>query len=139
MRRCFIDTSALIAVAYADDTHHAAARETMHVVARFRLPQVTTSYVLAETYTVLRRLAGHRAAVAFGTATQRSSTTGRLTVVYPDAALEAAAWDIFARYEDQDFSFVDCVSFAWLKADAQSDVFAFDRHFDVMGLVRFHA
>lgn len=139
MRRCFIDTSAYIALAYADDTHHLTARDTMTALAGLRLPQVTTSYVLAETYTVLRRLAGHPAAVAFGTATQRSSATGRLTVVYPDAALDAAAWDHFARYEDQDFSFVDCVSFAWLRADGQSEVFAFDRHFDVLGFTRFQA
>jgi len=139
MRRCFIDTSAFVAVTYADDAHHTSAREAMHTLAALRLPQVTTSYVLAETYTVLRRLAGHRAAVAFGTAIQRSSEAGRLVVVQPDRVLESTAWDIFAGYDDQDFSYVDCVSFAWLKTDASAEVFAFDRHFDVLGFTRFRA
>jgi uncharacterized protein len=137
MRRCFIDASAFIAIAYADDAHHAEARAVVRSLADLRLPQVTTSYVLAETYTVLRRVASHRSAVLFGEAVQRSVALRRLSVVQPDPALDAAAWAIFARYADHAFSFVDCVSFAWLQANPGVEVFAFDRHFDMMGFARF--
>ena len=139
MRRCFIDSSAFVAIVYADDTHHAVARVTLAALTDVRLPQVTTSYVLAETYTLLRRVASHRAAVSFGAAARRSAAAGRLQVVYPDPALDDAAWTIFTQYEDHAFSFVDCVSFAWLRANPEVEVFAFDRHFDVLGFTRFQA
>ena len=43
-----------------------------------------------------------------------------------------AAWQIFLDYEDQDFSFTDCSSFALMRLMGIQDAFAFDAHFLAM-------
>jgi len=45
---------------------------------------------------------------------------------------EERAWEIFCTYRDQDFSFVDCASFAAMERIKLSTAFTFDRHYSVM-------
>lgn len=52
-----------------------------------------------------------------------------------DAAHEAAAWQIFARYRDQTFSFTDCTSFAVMRALRLTEAFTGDQHFRTMGFL----
>lgn len=137
MRRVFFDTSAYIALTDHDDQFHAQAVVLARAIAAARTPRVTTNYVLAETYTRLRRKLNHTAAVRFGAGIQRDVAAGNLGIVYVDASLDAAAWALFARYADQTFSFVDCSSFAWLRPQSAVEVFAFDEHFVWMGFVAF--
>jgi len=138
-RDVFIDTSAWYALADAGDTYHSEASRRVRGLIDSGCTLVVSNHVVGETYTLLRRVASHRAAVSFGAAARRSAAAGRLQVVYPDPALDDAAWTIFTQYEDHAFSFVDCVSFAWLRANPEVEVFAFDRHFDVLGFTRFQA
>jgi predicted nucleic acid-binding protein len=133
MKRVFVDTSAWVALADRDDQFHAAATEKLSQLRRERLPQVTTNYILAETYTRLRRLLGLPATLQFGHGLRRLLDEGQITLVYADPAMDKAAWDIFRRYADQDFSFIDCTSFAWLRTASEAVVLAFDAHFSWMG------
>jgi predicted nucleic acid-binding protein len=57
----------------------------------------------------------------------------RLVAVTP--ADEDRAWEIFTGYEDQDFSFADCTSFAVMQRMKLTTAFAFDKHFKVMKVV----
>jgi predicted nucleic acid-binding protein len=41
------------------------------------------------------------------------------------------AWEIFSKYEDQDFSLIDCTSFAIMERMKITDAFTFDGHFSV--------
>lgn len=41
------------------------------------------------------------------------------------------AWEIFNAYDDQDFSLVDCTSFALMERLKIIDAFTFDFHFSV--------
>lgn len=124
MRRIFFDTSAYVALTDTSDKFHADAARLAERIIASRLPRITTNYVLAEAYTRIRRKLSHAAA-------------GRLEIVYTDPALDEAAWRLFVKYDDQDFSFVDCVSFAWLRQNKDIEVFAFDEHFDWMGFTPF--
>lgn len=133
MKRVFVDTSAWVALADRDDQFHTTATRKLSELRRERLLQVTTNYVLAETYTRLRRLLGLPATLQFGHGLRRLLDEGQITLVYADPALDEAAWDIFRRYADQDFSFVDCTSFAWLRTAGEVVVLAFDAHFSWMG------
>jgi predicted nucleic acid-binding protein len=133
MKRVFLDTSAFVALADRDDQFHHAAVEKLAQLRRERLAQVTTNYILAETYTRLRRLLGLPATLQFGYGLRRLVSEGQMSMVYAEPALDEAAWDIFHRYADQDFSFVDCTSFAWLRAAGEVIVLAFDDHFSWMG------
>jgi len=49
--------------------------------------------------------------------------------------LERACWEIFKKYSDQMFSFVDCTSFAICKKIKVDQVFAFDDDFKIMGFL----
>ena len=133
MKRVFIDTSAFVALTDRDDRFHGPAREKLALLDRERLPQVTTNYVLAETYTRLRRLLGLPATLQFGYGLRRLIDEGQMQVVYADLDLDIAAWEIFSHYSDQTFSFIDCTSFAWLRNAGDVLVYTFDAHFSWMG------
>ena len=137
MRRVFVDTSAFTACTDQTDQFNKDALDLLTRLLDSRLPQVTTNYVLAEAYTRIRRKLGHRAAVKFGDGTQKLTTEGELQVVYADKELDKAAWEIFKKYADQNFSFVDCSSFAWLRQHPECEVFAFDDDFFWMGFPPF--
>ncbi|HID88062.1 MAG TPA: PIN domain-containing protein [Anaerolineae bacterium] len=137
MRRVFFDTSAYVALTDTSDQFHADAARLAERIIAGRLPRVTTNYVLAEAYTRIRRKLGHAMAVQFGEGIRRDVVAGNLNIVYADTALDDAAWEIFTKYADREFSFVDCTSFAWLRQNPGTEVFAFDDHFLWMGFIPF--
>ncbi len=137
MRRVFFDTSAYVALSDTSDQFHADATRVAERIIANRLPRITTNYVLAEAYTRIRRKCGHVVAVQFGEGIRRDVVAGNLNIVHADAALDEAAWEIFKKYADQDFSFVDCTSFAWLRQHPECEVFAFDDDFLWMGFPPF--
>jgi predicted nucleic acid-binding protein len=53
--------------------------------------------------------------------------------VFSDARLESNAEEILEKYVDQDFSFVDAVSFAVMMEQGIKEAFTFDNHFVTMG------
>ena len=97
----FVDSSAFIALEAQDDQYHAVARRYQMSLVSQPVRFVTTNFVLDETYTWLRRRASHAQAVAFGDNIRQSA---RLIVHRITADQEAAAWDIFVRYEDKDLA-----------------------------------
>lgn len=133
MRRCFFDTSAYVALTDASDQFHPPAVETARSIAAAHVPRATTNYVLAESYTRIRRKLGHDAVVRFGEGIRRDIQAGNLHVEYADEELDWAAWDLLREHADQRFSFVDCVSFVWLRRQSGVEVVAFDQHFLGMG------
>ncbi len=123
----FVDTSAWYALVDRTDRNHAAATEfARHATDPF----VTSTYILDETVTLVKRHMGHAAATRFG---QRlwSEEVARLVRVSP--ADEALAWNIFTRYADKGFSYTDCTSFALMERLRLDSAFAFDAHFEQYG------
>jgi len=93
------------------------------VLERYRL--FTSNAVLYETYTLIRSRVHHSAAVDFMQNFLKSGVTEfRIT-----EAIEQRAKQIFIRYADKDFSFVDCTSFAIIDHLRCSSVLTFDQHF----------
>jgi len=78
----------------------------------------------------MRQRLGHAQAIHFLDSLRQS---GRLVKIYSDHALESEAESILRRYDDQDFSLADAVSFAVMRVRGISQAFAFDRHFLVVG------
>ena len=137
MRRIFVDTSAFIACTDQADQFNKDALDLLRLLIDSRLLQVTTNYVLAEAYTRIRRKLGHQATVKFSDGIRKLVEKRELQVIYVDAALDKMAWEIFKKYADQDFSFVDCASFAWLRQHPECEVFAFDDDFLWIGFTPF--
>lgn len=129
MQGLFVDTAAWIGLEVVNDVHHSAAdafRQGPGKTYRW----VTTNWVLWETVTWLRRRSSHVAAVRFG---ERLLVSSKLAIVTITPQLEMSAWEIFRRYQDKDFSMVDCGSFAVMKAWGLNTVFTFDEHFRQAG------
>jgi len=122
----FVDTGAWYALVDSDDADHKAAAAFL---AANTLPLITTNFIFSETVTLIRYRIGHEAARSFGQKLQESNFVRVIAVTPAD---EERAWDIFSKYSDQDFSFVDCTSFAVMARMKLSTAFGFDRHFLVM-------
>jgi predicted nucleic acid-binding protein len=91
---------------------------------------VVTDYILDETLTLLRHRMGHGPAVECGRWLLQSPLVRLLNV---SEAEWRNAWEIFQQYDDQEFSFTDCVSFVVMRDHGLREVFGFDRHFAQMG------
>ncbi len=126
----FIDTSAFIALHDAGDRHHEAAKGffTPDRIRELKVQLVTTNFVFSEVYSYFCR--NHADAVAVGTYVRESRV---LRYIHVDSADEEAAWELARKYRDQDFSFVDCLSFVIMSRIGCKKAFAFDSHFQQMG------
>jgi len=108
----FVDSGAWIAIIIARDTHHAAATGLYRHLLQEGRDLVTTNLVVAEAYEAIRRFAGHSPAVRF---LEILRQTSRLTRIYTTPALDEQAEAILRNYADQNFSYVDAVSFAVMR------------------------
>jgi predicted nucleic acid-binding protein len=131
-RKVFVDTGAWLALADASDDLHHAARSIYPSVLQPGVRLITTNLVVAESYNLIRRRIGFQASIRF---LQSLRTSPRLERVYSDARLENAAEEWLQWYEDQDFSLVDAVSFAYMQVEGIGEAFAFDKHFTTAGFV----
>ncbi|MBU0567799.1 PIN domain-containing protein [bacterium] len=124
--KLFVDTGAFLAIEDKADNHHRKALSFHRKALKENYQLLTTDYILDETYTLIRRRAGHRFAVEFGEKIRGS----RLIKVLPiTPTIIDIAWNIFKKYEDKDFSFTDCTSFVIMEQNKIKNAFAFDGHF----------
>ncbi len=129
----FVDTSAWIAIISPRDKYHLSAKAFYSDALGQKKRLLISNLVVAETYTNLRQMLGHRKAISFLDLIERSS---RIQCVWSSQELEAQARDILRRYDDQDFSYTDAVSFALMQQRKLTEAFAFDHHFSVVGFVQ---
>jgi len=126
----FVDTSFWVALRNRRDGNHAPAEELLRQRASTAL--VTTNHVRGETWTYLRRRAGHRAAVDFLEVVERSPRI-RVTHVGQDLETEALRW--LRRRDDREYSFVDATSFALMRSLRIGEALTFDQDFAAAGFV----
>jgi len=122
----FVDTGGFYAAADASDRGHAAARtwfETRGTTGDL----VTSDYVFVETWCLLRARLGRDAAMAFWDAMQ----TGVVRTYGVGSSDLIEARRIASRWADQDFSVVDCTSFALMERLGIQEALAFDAHFRI--------
>ncbi len=123
--KVFVDTGAFLALADEDDDYHTAAKSIYTDLLSSRTRFLTSNFVLSETYTLIRSRVNHPAAVEF----MRRFDQSGIKVLRVSEAVEQTAKAIFVRYDDKDFSFVDCTSFALIDYHGLDRAFAFDAHF----------
>jgi uncharacterized protein len=129
-RVLFVDTGGWLAVLDPRDKYHRPAVEFYRVALKRYSRLVTTNLVIAETYIAVLRAAGHQKAVSFLDLIEDATS---IKCIWSDQKLEALARDILRRYDDQDFSYTDAVSFALMEQQELVEAFAFDHHFSVAG------
>lgn len=125
----FVDTSYWVSLLMARDRNHASARDLWRGDSG---PLLTTNHVVGETWTFLRRRAGHDAGVAFLDAIEHSP---RLAIVHVEEPVEAEAKRWLRRHDEREYSFVDAVSFAVMRRRRLVEALAFDGDFSAAGFV----
>lgn len=131
--RVLVDTSAWLALANRNDSHHQAAT-AFHRGLR-RAQRVTSWGILSETYTWLRYHTGYPAAERWLLETSALDAQGLIEVVYPGPATEPSVRRVLARFADQDLSYVDAFSLVVAESRRNVDaIFAFDHHLGLSGL-----
>jgi uncharacterized protein len=126
----FVDTSFWIGLAIPNDDRHDDSRALLVEHSESRL--LTSSQVRGETWTLLRRRAGHRVALAF---LDRLSRTPRLELAFVTKELEREALDWLRRHDERPYSFVDATSFALMRSLGIRESLAFDGDFAAAGFV----
>ena len=119
----FVDSTAWYAAADKDDVHNRRARELI----TSERPQVTTDYVVAETWRLMRVRLGFDTAERF----LEESTDGTWPVERVTAPDVVKALDIGRGFRDQRFSLVVRTSFAVMERLGVSRAIAFDDDFVV--------
>lgn len=125
----FVDTSFWIGLRFARDHRHADARALWQAGTGALM---TSNDVIGETWTFLRRKAGHKPAMQFTDAIEQLSS---LTIRHVDEDLEADAWRWLRRHDERAYSFVDATSFAIMRRLRLREALAFDGDFAAAGFV----
>lgn len=127
-----VDTGAFIALADSSDSLHKRARQVSANLEKSAETLVATPFVLMETSLYLHRRIGVDVSRRFW----NSLITGDAGVEilsYEPVDLERA-YEISNKYADQDFSFVDCTSFAIMERLKIPRAFSFDEDFLIVRL-----
>ena len=127
----FVDTSYWVALLLPRDPHHAEARglwlDDLGAL-------LSSNHVLGETWTYLRRRAGHEAAVMFLDAI---ATSPRIAVEHVNEPAEAEALRWLRRHDEREYSFVDATSFAVMRRRRLHEALAFDGDYAAAGFVEY--
>ena len=126
----FVDTSGWFPLIDPGDRAHTAVASAMRDAIKARRRVVTTNLIVAETHALIMRRIHRKAALAFVREVGRAPNI----IVSSSPEIEMGATnDWLDRYEDQDFSMTDAVSFFVMRQRGIRDVLALDHHFEVAG------
>ncbi len=126
-----IDSGAFLAMLDRNDVHHSAAANFVREnrAATFYLPET----IFAETMVLVKARLGIQAAVDLG---ERIMQSVQFQIMYLTADDRQVTWEIFSRYTDKEWSYVDCSILSLARRMQIYQVFGFDHHIDQMGLQR---
>jgi predicted nucleic acid-binding protein len=126
----FVDSSFWIAEYLPRDRNHPPAADLARRHSTDAL--TTTSLVLGETWTFLRRRADHGRATRWLDSLLGSP---RIAVERIDEPLEDEAWRWLRVHDERPYSFVDATSFALMRKLRIDEALAFDDDFAAAGFV----
>jgi predicted nucleic acid-binding protein len=130
MIKVLVDTSALVALADADDRGHTAVHSWFIDHAQ-NVGLVLTDYVFDECMTLMKVRFGAQAATSFG---QRIRNSQFCQFVHLTPQDEASTWKIFSQYSDKDRSYTDCSCLAVMRRLGIEQALTTDHHFRQMGI-----
>lgn len=124
MDRIFVDTSAIYAlIDSSDEKHRDATKIWAHQLVNGDLILLTTNYVVAESFDLIRRRLGFEALHALD-----GFVADTLSVHFVDEALHDAARRRVFSERRRALSLVDCASIEFGRQQHVRRAFAFDKH-----------
>lgn len=125
----FVDTGIWYAANVEEEPEHKEA-DALLLAPKERL--VTTDYVIDELLTLLAARRNRPLAKVLG---QLLFSEAVCEIVWIERSDIEAAWQIFDSFDDKDWSFTDCVSYAVMKRLGIVEAYALDEHFKQFGFV----
>ena len=132
MPELFVDTSAWFPLADPEDPAHGVVARALRAAVRRGRRIVTTNLVVAETHALLVRRIHRAAGLAF---LREIGRDPQIVVTSTPEHAARAQRDWLERYDDQDFSLTDAVSFAVMTERDTPEALALDHHFRTAGFV----
>lgn len=131
MKRFLTDTRFLIAMIHAKDQYHPLANRLIqnNRTSRYYLPET----VFAETMVFVKTRLGVTIAIQLGETLQKSTHFIVLPMMPTD---RQTTWEIFTRYTDKAWSYVDCSILAVAQRLKIQEVLSFDHHLSQMPQIR---
>lgn len=124
----FADSSFWIALRNQDDAWHSMAVDLLRLYRE--TPIVTSNMVRGETWTFLRRRAGHAKAMQF---LDLLNHTPRVRVFPIERDMETSALRWLRRHDEREYSFVEATSFVVMRTLRMREALAFDSDFAAAG------
>jgi uncharacterized protein len=131
---CFVDTSAFIALYNTRDQHHQEAVRISEKLDGYTF--YISDAILTETHTILRYRIGFHAARHF---LLQALNDDDFVLLPVDQNIRKKTFEILTTFSDHKISFCDALTAALMKANDMTEIFAFDSHFEVMGVNRLYA
>jgi len=132
--KIFVDTGMWFAYLVRNDQYHGAALESMTELQAKGDFLVTSELVISETYTLLMRKLGVKAALKFLAIIKLQVEKGFTGIIWADWAVLQEANKILTKYQDHPVTLTDAASASIVKREGIPVVATFDRHFKLMGL-----
>lgn len=126
MEIVFVDTGAFYALANKGESHHNAVKRFIETAST---QLVSTNFIFAETMSLITKRLGKDIAVSFGRGLKNSK---RLNIFYLSEKYQEEAWDLFARYRDKDFDYIDATCFVFMEKMGIIKALSLDGHFKQM-------
>jgi predicted nucleic acid-binding protein len=126
----FVDTSAWFAGLVKNDQAHKKATSEQQKLVRNKARFFTSNLVVHETVMLLERKVNRHEAISF---LNTIISDPHIEIIHASASIEHEAYLLYEKYDDQDFSVADCVSFVTMQHFNIQRVFTFDEHFLTMG------
>lgn len=123
----FIDSSFFFALVDKSNQSHPRVKKLYQQLAPSCL---TTNYVFAETLSLITKRLGKHVGVVFAKGIQASR---QIELIAVGRRQEQQALEMYKRYQDKDFDYIDAMSFVLCREFAIQRVLTFDHHFIQMG------
>ncbi|WP_420625664.1 type II toxin-antitoxin system VapC family toxin [Candidatus Poriferisodalis sp.] len=130
----FADTGWWVAWALPSDAHHADALAMLRQLGRGE-QVLTTNHVVGETWTFLRRRAGHAYGIAYLDRVEMLQERHGLVVTHVTEEQERRAMRWLRTHDERSYSFVDATSFEVMHQRRLREALAFDGDFAAAGFV----